>query len=261
MAEESVNQMRRTIVFTVVIIYAVVSGLFILGYLIVHYHSDLRRAFRRFTLSIEEYAHFMNMKWRYSRAIDLEKYVETINYHDLKAKGLDGYKYGHVIMDRDSFERLDSHTDDCTCGGRLTKFSIAELEKRNPNELANDDETCCICLELLKTQEYDTLTTQDGMRVKTKGGPLAKSIKDTDIVMIPCQHYFHAGCLKEWFSPQRRGKRRPLVCPLCRMDIVKCKAFCMRLGLLMSELKVTLNSNMSPNLGSERVSELTSDSS
>lgn len=240
---DGVEEARKAIVLTVVIIYTVVSCLFILAYLLVHYRSMIKRAFRRFAQSVEEYAHFVNMRWRYSRAIDLEKYVETINYHDLKEKRLSSYKYGHVIVSRGSFEKMDSENVDCT-RGIVNQFSVAELLKPSPNELGIEDETCCICLELLKTHELDTLTAQDGVKVRSKGPPVPNSIRDTDIVMIPCQHYFHAGCLKEWFSSKKRGKRRPLVCPLCRMDLVKCKSICVKLGLLMSDLTVTTNSEL-----------------
>lgn len=260
--DEGVDETKKAIILTVVVIYAAIGSLFILVYILVHYSSKIRRAVHRYVLSIKEYTQFLNMRWRYRRAIDLEKYVETINYSELKTRGLDGYKYGQVILDRKSFEKMASHADDCTCGGGLNKFSVAELKRRSPDEIENAEETCCICLEPLKTQDCDTVTSQDGVKVRSKGAPVANSLKDTDIVMIPCQHYFHAGCLKEWFSPQRRGKRRPLVCPLCRMDLVKCKAFCVKLGLLMSSLTIKANSETDQPLesGSEPVSEVSSDS-
>lgn len=214
---------------------AILAG--ILAFLMV-YRSFLKPLLYHKIVAIKRSVHNSIIRWRFSRTIDLEKYVDTVYYSDLQKKGLDAYKYHHVILGRDNVDNMDAQLAHCTYGGPFGKISVKELQKCDPSDIKDAEESCCICLESLKLENHKNSETKEGIEVKTRTDIKKKHIEDTDIVMIPCRHFFHAGCLREWFSPKKRGITRPLVCPLCRMDLVKCKALCIKLGLLMDSVTV-----------------------
>eukprot|EP00038_Savillea_parva_P006173 m.162143 g.162143 ORF g.162143 m.162143 type:complete len:358 (-) comp12149_c0_seq1:83-1156(-) len=70
---------------------------------------------------------------------------------------------------------------------RMTRRQALKLAKRSFIE-SDADETCCICLE--QYSRGDTITT------------------------LPCNHFFHQGCIRPWLQEQQR------VCPICKRDPV-----------------------------------------
>lgn len=164
----------------------------------------------------------------------------TFSGGDLINHKLDAYKYKRVIITR---EAVDDYSNVGTT--RLCKLSVKEFRVPDFDEVKLS-ETCCICLESLQ------LKLNKDIHPKKKSGMakigLRRAHNDEDreavcekVVQLPCQHFFHKKCLKEWFEPKKRRIRKLIFCPLCRMDLMKCKYICMELGLPVEDVRVTSN--------------------
>lgn len=207
----------------------------------------------------------------YQKYGDAEKYCGTISYEDLTKNKLDAYKYRHVTFTRENIDNVSIDVFSLTKCRLFRNISVRELHKQDVCELQST-ETCCICLDLLRLKCNRNIET-DGKMTNERELEIKKSFpalqlesaqhlnsvlvereSDTrskkrhnsstdnqEVVMLPCGHYFHAGCLREWFAPKKRSFK-PLVCPLCRMDLVKCKALCAKLGFLLEHATVAPHS-------------------
>lgn len=203
---------------------------------------------------------------------DAEKCCGTISYEDLTKDKLDAYKYRHVIFTREHIDNVSIDVFSLSKCKLFRNISVRELHKQDVCEL-HSTETCCICLDLLQLKcdrniETDKkMTDERELEIKKSFSALQlesvqhlnsilvekesenansdskskkshhSSLDNKEVVMLPCGHYFHAGCLREWFAPKKRNFK-PLACPLCRMDLVKCKALCTKLGFLLEHVTV-----------------------
>ena len=94
--------------------------------------------------------------------------------------------------------------------------SLVVPASKVPRDNLNED--CSICCGTLKydPMEDAELASQRGegqdrdLESSADSQPLRTKV--TQVMKLSCNHYFHEGCLKEWFKSRQ-------VCPMCKLDV------------------------------------------
>ncbi|CCD24595.1 uncharacterized protein NDAI_0D02810 [Naumovozyma dairenensis CBS 421] len=205
-------------------------GLF---FIILQYHSEISNFIKGTMLRLRRLFYFQKLKIKL-RKWSVKKKVSII---DLECQDLDPAKYSHFTINR--------------CELSTRKVSI-DMDKKIPIdrfvEMSTKDdripinECCIICLERVKV-----VPSTNDLEKQQNGTEQTTDMIPSKVVKLPCEHYFHKCCIKDWFSTIRKGMKSSThsfaigptyFCPLCRLDLHRCQQICDSFSISMKNLTV-----------------------
>lgn len=212
-------------------------------YVVRKYSGDIKIFFTKIWLATT--GCYGRLVYRIKGSNDVEKIVEYTDLNDASRKNINARPFEKVVFTLDDIKNIHVKPYFQQSGKVLVTvrdFKVLTKEEYNP------DAACSVCLKPFSSDS--PVSVLHGREPDSGVG---------DIVQLPCQHVFHADCMSVWIGIKKgeikqrmfddtqpeyydpRIENFEINCPLCRLDLNRCKMICDQTGLKMKKISVRPN--------------------